>query len=224
MRNTIQIVAALAVIIGAGLVHGSWTNRWRMAPVVAELAGRLEAIPTRIGPWEMTAKRELPPRELAMTGAAGYVSRVYTNSSTGQSVSVLLLTGLPGDITTHTPDACYPGAGYVLGSPDRYLRRYGQPERSAEFKTAVARREGTNPSTLRLFWSWRNAQGWAAPDDARWFYAVEPVLSKLYVVRETGGTTLEPKEDPCNSFLAELLPALDRALSLSPDPVRVALD
>ena len=32
MKNTIRIIAALVMIIGTGLVHGDWTNRWRTAP------------------------------------------------------------------------------------------------------------------------------------------------------------------------------------------------
>ena len=50
-----------------------------------------------------------------MAGAVGYISRLYKNPGKGLEISVLLLSGLPGDITTHTPDACYPGAGYDPG-------------------------------------------------------------------------------------------------------------
>jgi len=36
------------------------------------------------------------------------------------------------------------------------------------------------------------------------------MLSKLYIVRETGGVAVDPKEDPCAQFLSLLLPELDR--------------
>ena len=110
MKNTIRIIAALVMIIGTGLVHGAWTNRWRTAPALAALAGRLDSLPKEIGEWT-SVSRELPAREQTMAGAVGYISRVYTNPGKGLSISVLLLSGLPGDISTHTPDACYPGAG-----------------------------------------------------------------------------------------------------------------
>ncbi len=49
MKNPICTVAALALIVGAGLLHGAWTNRWRTAPALAELAARLESVPAVLG-------------------------------------------------------------------------------------------------------------------------------------------------------------------------------
>jgi len=212
MKNTIRIITAMILIIGFGLVHGSWTNRWGPAPALAALASRIETLPTTIGDWSVSATRELPPSELAMTGAVGSLSRVYTNPAKRLSVSVLLLSGLPGKISTHTPDACYPGAGYSLGNPDKVSRRYGNPEHTADFQTAVASRTGTNPSVLRLYWAWFSSKGWSSPEDARWSFAAEPMLTKLYVVRETGGVVGDAKDDPGYQFLSDLLPELERIL------------
>ncbi len=214
MKNPIYTVAALALIVGSGLVHGAWTNRWRTPPALAELATRLGSVPMVLGDWTATT-RAIPPRELAMTGAVGYLTRVYTNPTKGLAVSIMLLSGLPGNITTHTPDACYPGAGYTLGNSESFVYRYGVPERVAEFQTAVASREGTDPSTLRLYWAWNSPRGWAAPGNARWAFAAEPMLSKLYIVRETGGVAVDPKADPCTEFMSLLLPELDRVMSPS---------
>ena len=216
MKNTIRIAVALVLIIGTGLVHGTWTNRWRLSPGLTELAARLNTVPEVLGDWKATSRRELPPRELAMTGAVGYISRTYTNPSKALAVSVLLLSGLPGTITTHTPDACYPGVGYTLGNAEKFELKYGAGQR-AEFQTAVASRDGAHPSHLRLYWSWCSSKGWSAPEDARWALAAEPMLSKLYVVRETVGAKIAPKDDPCDEFMTLLLPALDRAMS---DPTK----
>ncbi|MBV8309680.1 MAG: exosortase-associated EpsI family protein, partial [Planctomycetaceae bacterium] len=109
MKNPISAVAALALIVGSGLIHGTWTNRWRTAPALAELAARLDSVPTVLGDWTATAQA-IPPRQMAIAGAVGQISRVYTNPTKGLTVSVLLLCGLPGNISTHTPDVCYPGA------------------------------------------------------------------------------------------------------------------
>lgn len=213
MKNTIRIIAALGLILGAGLVHGAWTNRWGVPPALAELAGRIKALPRSLGDWKAGEDRELGPRELAMTGAAGYISRTYTNPDKGLAVSVLLLSGLPGDISTHTPDACYPGTGYTLGEHEFYVRKYGDPAQSAQFRTAIATKGGANPSTLRIFWAWRGSKGWSAPEEPRWTFAAEPSLTKLYLVREIGGARADPKNDPCNEFMALLLPELDRLIA-----------
>jgi hypothetical protein len=122
----------------------------------------------------------------------------------------MLLGGLPGDIGTHTPDVCYPGAGYTLNAPTVFDYSPGPDRPRAEFRTALATRAGANPSVLRIYWGWHASKGWAAPEDARWKFASEPALCKLYIVRQTGGADITPERDPCTDFLSVFLPELDR--------------
>ncbi len=163
-----------------------------------------------IGDWQATPF-ELGARERQAAGAEACLSRVYTNARRGISVCVLLVGGLPGHIATHTPDVCYRGAGYELTTPAPFDHRprAGDGPR-VDFRTALATRGGADPSVLRIFWHART--GWAAPDGARWKFASEPTLTKLYVIRETGGAASEPEQDPCNDFLDVFLPELDRAV------------
>ncbi len=205
----IRISAAVVLIVGAGLLQGAWTNRWGLSPPLAALGSRFESVPMVIGDWKGT-KFGLPPRERAMAGAAACLARRYHNPSRGVAITVLLLAGLPGDIATHTPDVCYPSAGYTLSSFAPYEYNYGRDNCRAEFRTALAVREGPNPSVLRIFWSWNAAKGWRAPQDARWSLASEPALCKLYVIRETAGPVVDPGSDGCNEFLSVFLPELDR--------------
>jgi len=213
--DIIRISAALVLIVGAGLVHGAWTNRWGPSAELSALAGRFESVPMVIGAWKGTAF-ELPAEERAMTGAVACLARRYSNSSRGVTVSVLMLGGLPGAITTHTPEVCYPGAGYTLRAPSPFDSRYGPDERRAGFQTALATREGTRPSVLRIFWSWNASKGWLTPENARWSFASEPALCKLYVIRETAGAVVDPGGDPCNDFLSVFLPELDRLVFSTP--------
>ncbi len=205
----IRISAALVLIVGAGLVHGAWTDRWRPSPELAALALKFESVPLTIGDWR-GVDLEVRPRERAIAGAAACLSRRYSNASRGISVSVLLLGGLPGDISNHTPDICYPGAGYTLDTPTAYDYHPDRDKPIVGFRTALATRGGASPSILRIFWSWNASQSWTAPDDPRWKFASQPTLCKLYVVRETGGADLDPGHDPSNEFLSVFLPELDR--------------
>jgi len=211
----IRMFAAVILIVGAGYLHGKWTNRWGPSPALAALGARFESVPMVIGDWKGTAF-ELPPQDRAMAGAVACLNRVYSNPSRGVSVSVLLLGGLPGKISTHTPDVCYPGAGYTLDSPAAFQRRYGPEDRPAEFRTALAAREGTSPSVLRIIWGWNASKGWFAPEEPRWAFGAAPALCKLYVIRETAGAVVDPGADPCNDFLSVLLPELDRLVFSTP--------
>jgi hypothetical protein len=209
MTDTIRIVAAVALIVGAGLVHGKWTGRWGPPPELAALARQVDAVPLVIGDWKGEAF-EMPAADRALAGAVACLSRRYTNAGRGVSVTVLLLGGLPGKISTHTPDVCYPGAGYSLETPTRFDYPYGPEGHRAEFRTARATRGGTSPSALRIFWGWNASGGWSAPDEPRWTFGPASALCKLYVVRETAGAVVEPERDPCTDFMGVFLPELDR--------------
>jgi hypothetical protein len=207
----VRITSAAALIIGAGIVNGAWTGRWGPSAALAALATRFDSVPMTIGDWKATPL-EIDDRVRRMAGAEACLSRVYTNATRGTSISVLLVGGLPGNITTHTPDVCYRGGGYELSEPAPYQYHPRDAGPSSTFRTAIASRRGADPSVLRIFWSWRGTTGWAAPADARWAFASESRLTKLYLVRETGGAVVEPDRDPCKDFLDVLLPELDRAV------------
>ena len=141
MINMIRISAAVVLIVGAGLVNGAWTNRWGPSPALTALASRFESVPMVIGDWKVTAVRVSSRRAghgrrggqpfagSTRTPAAGSPSRFYCSAV------------FPAKISTHTPDVCYSGAGFVLESSSPYDFRYGgDGERRAEFQTAVATR------------------------------------------------------------------------------------
>ncbi|WP_165250217.1 exosortase-associated EpsI family protein [Paludisphaera soli] len=209
MQDAFRIAAAAALIVAAGVVHGAWTNRWGNSAALAETAAKVDLVPLTVGDWRATSS-VMDERIRAMAGAVGYLSRVYRDHQ-GRAVSVMLICGLPGDVATHTPDACYPGAGYALGPQEVVGVRDGLG-RSSSFRTATATRGGATPSSLRIFWAWNDARGWSAPGDARWSFASAPALFKLYVIRETVEAGGDATGDPCVEFLRDFLPTLDSAL------------
>jgi hypothetical protein len=180
------------------------------------MAARLQSVPMTIGDWTATST-VLPANELSMTGAVGYFLRYYRNAKSGVTITALMLCGLLGMISTHTPDVCYAGAGYAITTRSLHQQTYGKPERRAHFRTATASRGGTSPSILRIFWGWNSSNGWSAPETPRWAFAPVPALCKLYVVRETQGQDAEPKVEPCGEFLRDFLPELDRTVFSAKD-------
>jgi hypothetical protein len=209
--NKIRIASAVFLIVGAGFVDGLWTNRWGVTGAVVALGARMERIPMAISDWTGTPL-EIPAAELAAAGADAYIARRYSNPRRGLNVTVTLLAGSPGRISTHTPDVCFPGAGYVLGSQAPFSYSYDSKNRRADFWTAVAAREGPNPSALRIFWSWNDGKGWSAPEAPRWQFASAPVLCKLYITRQSAGVFAEPAADPALDFLGVFLAELDRGV------------
>jgi hypothetical protein len=213
MMNIFRASIAVVLILGSGLLGGSWTGRWGSSTALNSLAHRVESLPMTLGDWHGTPF-ELSAEDRRAVGATTYLARRYTNPKRGAAVTMLLLGGLPGRIAAHTPDICYSGAGYVL-TPSAVLERRFGDARKAAFKTALAAREGPDPSVLRIFWSWNASKGWLAPAEPRWEFASEPALCKLYVVRETGASTADLEGDPSLEFLDVLLSELDRSVFTS---------
>jgi hypothetical protein len=209
--NAVRIVTAALVIIGSGLLHGFWTNRWGPSHSMVELAARMESVPTVIGEWTGKAI-DVAAIDRAVAGVDASLARRYSHRTRGVAVTVIFVVGLPGKISTHTPDVCYQGAGFVTNSIAPFECQYGPDNRRALFQTAMALRDGPPASALKIFWSWNSGEGWMAPTSPRWEFSDKPVLTKLYVVRESVGADNDLARDPSVEFLRDFLPELDRVV------------
>src|SRR4029453_12948436 len=109
LKPTTFIVVAV-LIVGGALVHGAITQRWAVfAPDHAQ-TGRLHALEVRFQDWQPTEV----PTEMPTNERSTATSRRYQSVSTGQSGVVTIISGIPGSVSTHTPDVCYVGSAYRL--------------------------------------------------------------------------------------------------------------
>src|SRR4051794_3958486 len=114
MTRWIFAATASVALVGAGLVHGFWTDRWSASTEVNQAAARISDVPVRFGDvWEGD-NIEVKPGQIG-AGVAGCLQRRYVNKATGQSVVIALVNGRPGPVATHTPEVCYGASGYVVG-------------------------------------------------------------------------------------------------------------
>jgi hypothetical protein len=193
---------AVVLIVCTGIVHGYWTDRWAPAAEPQKAADRLADVPMTIGDWD---GKEPEKPGVSVPGVVGSLQRRFTNRMTGASVTIALVCGRPGPVAIHTPDSCYAASGYTLGPQSVYEVMPG-----AHFWTADAVRvKATEETRLRIFWAWNVGQGWTAPEDARTTYVRQPVLHKLYVLRELNSLSEPIEEDPALAFMRVLLPKLD---------------
>src|SRR5437764_13900048 len=117
MSRYVHVGVALLLIVGTGLAHGLWTNRWLRTTEPQTSAARLDKLPLNFGDWQGT-DYQVNPAALALGEIVNYKQRLYRNRSTGQEFTVLVVCGKPGPISVHTPEVCFPGAGYkMLGEP-----------------------------------------------------------------------------------------------------------
>src|SRR4051812_1515404 len=111
--RVVPVVVGLVLLVGGGVVHGLWTDRWTHSTVVDEWAARLEQLPPDLGAWKGVAY-EQEPETLDLAGAVGHYSRTFTDPVTGEQVLVILLCGKPKRLVVHRPEDCYRAAGFEM--------------------------------------------------------------------------------------------------------------
>jgi hypothetical protein len=216
-----MLAAALGLVVGATVVQGRWTERWTpiSREAVTEAAKLLEErFPDRFGEWEVERELESDPKELAAAGAVGHISRLYRNNRSKARVSTFIVCALPYDASAHTPDRCYPGAGFSIGESEHRVKVNLGEGRVAEAFTATFVKQG---QTLRIFWTYGIPGGsagattldWIAPQLARMTLAGEPSVYKLYAIADQTRIGTSQSMVECEDFIAQLVPALDTALA-----------
>ena len=211
-------LAALAIILPAGVIQGVWSGRWTPAESFDARLAALGRLPLKLGDW---TGRDLSPEERVFerAGAAGGLTRRYEDGR-GGVVSVLLICGRPGPISVHTPEICYAGAGYAAVTPRVKVTLPANPGApltpAAEFwATDFRKSDSVTPDYLRIFYAW-TVDGTTRPSaNPRLDFAGTPALYKLYVVRPTSRLDGDPSRDPATAFIRQFLPAIKAALQPS---------
>ena len=106
--------------------------------------------------------------------------------SSGQSAVITIISGIPGSVSTHTPDVCYVGSGYKCLRGPRHESIDLADGGTAEVYVADFEKEtATKADRVRVRWAWSTDGTWIAPENPRWQFAKKlnsvPVLYKLYV-------------------------------------------
>jgi hypothetical protein len=230
-------LAAVLLVAGVTVVQGMWTERWGKRQDVAGLdrSARLleRAFPKAFGDWNYDRELESDPKELERAGAVGHISRLYRNERTKTPVSAFVVCATPHDASGHTPDRCYPGAGFEIAEPEHRETIKLSDGRVAESFTGTFRKQG---QTLRVFWTYGVSSPdpdapkdtpadegrprqlrWIAPGIARIALNGETAVYKLYAIIDQTKLTASQATFECSDFLAQLLPALDEQIAADED-------
>jgi len=216
-------IAAVVVVAGATFLQGRMTERWTGRNVAAELrraATLLESrFPVACGQWRLAEELASDPAELERAGAVGHVARVYINSKSQALVSVFVVCATPHDASGHTPDRCYPGAGFEIGETEHRQTVPLADGRDAETFTGTFRKAG---QTLRVFWTYGVNGRWVAPQIARIELADAKAVYKVYVIMDETPLPAGMGAKVCAEFMGDILAEFDAAIADEPHPQPVA--
>jgi hypothetical protein len=210
-------VLAVVALVGFTAYQGVVTDRWRENVEAGACAKLLEMIPKQIGTDWVGEDKEVPEMIRKTAGAEGYVSRVYKNSRTNETVELWFIVGHSFNIWRHTPNICYKAQGFTQQSPQETFVVQADGQEPANFFTASFNK---GPYAERVFWTWSapvDEPGapveWIAPEYARGHFGNMRALYKLYFTSGVKAEDEKPKDSVCVRFAQEFLPVANKILS-----------
>jgi Protein of unknown function (DUF3485) len=148
----------------------------------------LKKLPEALGDWHVEgAEIKLDPQVARITGSSDHLIRTYVNTRNGEQVSVMILYGLAYLVWPHTPDACYPAAGFKSVPPSRDVE-IDVPETTikARFREQNFAKYQTGAGIYQqVYYSLRNAGEWGLNLENRWkSFRYNPGMFKVQVQRQ----------------------------------------
>src|SRR5262245_51431566 len=115
MFKTPTFLVVAGLVAGGALLNGATTQRWSVIAPDQTRTEKLHATELRFEDWQP----EVVPTEMPTNERSSATSRRYCSSLSGRSAVVTFISGVPGSVSTHTPDVCYPGSGYKTIQPPK---------------------------------------------------------------------------------------------------------
>jgi len=170
-----------------------------------------------LGSWREVEGTEttLDPQIARTAGSTDNILRTYENQQTGEKAVVMVLYGLANLVWGHTPEVCYPAAGFQKVSkpedtridvPDSPTRPLFRRERFAKSRAGTGIYE-------EVYHSFLNAGQWGVDQGARWkSFRYHPGMLKIQVQRQI--TSLDEGEsESVRELLGSLVREIERQMS-----------
>jgi hypothetical protein len=176
---------------------------------------RLGELPDALGNWHAVpgSEQQLDEITAVVAGSSDNVSRAYTNSTTGETASMLVLYGLATSVFAHTPDACYPTAGYqpVVASVDREFSLPGSSKPVRYRVSHFGRTVGGVTQYKEVLCSFLYNGNWVPDVASQWkSFRYHPGMFKIQIERSTSG--IASQDSPTESLLKETVRAIENRL------------
>ncbi len=153
----------------------------------------LSDFPKVLGNWHVVEGSEtmLEAEVARVSGSSDYMIRNYVDEKSGKSVVVMILYGIAYLVWPHTPDACYPAAGFKSVPPSQDVDIH-VPDSTATARFRVQNfvklRTGQGIH-LQVYHSFLNAGRWGLDMQKNWkSFRYNPGMFKVQVQRQSSGT------------------------------------
>lgn len=219
-RRVALVLLACLILAGSGALRLVQARRVERAMDSGKVAPfPLKTLPTRFGPWvELADAPRMDPEVTKATGCTDSVFRTYENRQTGTRLVVIVLYGPAASVRIHAPELCYPVSGYTQVGPTRSrafdIVRPGGGEVPARFSSLhYVKGQGGTAARHQVYYAWRYNDRWTPEALNPKAFQRIPGMYKVHIDRVTAENELIGEGDPCESFLRELVPELERRMA-----------
>lgn len=196
MLNRLALPIVVLLVAAAAFVHGAVTQRWAAFAPDPARTERMHALIVA----HADAIAEEVPHDVPLKERSIATSRSYRSATSGLTAMVSLISGVPGAVSTHTPDVCYTASGYrMLTEPKRQTVTLPDGTTAEYLQADFEKGKATHTDRVRVRWAWSADGRWAAPEHARFAYVRSPELFKLYVVTPIPGDQPGAADPPAYS-------------------------
>ncbi len=206
------VVACLFLGISGGIRF--WREQ-QFASLIAESGSApfsLDELPRTLGDWRSDEGDDgrLDPNVARIAGSSDHVVRRYLNEKSGDELTALIIYGLADRVYGHTPDICYPAAGYQLveGPVDREVKVPGL-KAPVRYRWAIyMRRIGGIGSYQEAYHTFYYNGDWVPDASDRWkLFRYHPGMFKIQLARPISALSDEvhrPSEEMLRALVQEI--------------------
>lgn len=204
----------LAVVVAILAASGA-ARLWQEHRVEKTLeAGRVSSfalaeIPLTIGDWKGKSTK-LDPRIVRGSGSTDLITRRYVNQKTGVGIDVVICFGPTSDMFIHTPELCYPSAGFAPAAPADERKVAVPGHTSVPFRALVfTKGDGGLADTQEVYYSlWYDGRWTTASSSPKASQRI-PGMYKVQVSRPVIAHERRDIDNPCESLLSPLLAEIE---------------
>ena len=212
MKQYQQLIAgllAMGLTVASGAAIGKMSNRWGPSQTSLAAARKLEEFPEQFGNWKLKSSEGMSETAVKMLECSGYISRVYKNQESGESVNLAVIVGPSGPISVHTPEVCF-------SSRDHKTLESRKPTAVGasgdQFWAMTFESNDVNANLIRVYYGWTPGNQWEATENPRFSFAGCPYLYKIQLASHIPAGTDLTNTDPCKNFLEDFIPKIESYL------------
>jgi hypothetical protein len=176
----------------------------------------LKELPPVLGSWHAVEGSDatLDPQIARIAGSSEHLIRNYVDEKTGETATVMVLYGLAQIVFAHTPEVCFPAAGF---SPIAMPREVEIPipgsSASAKFRTNIYRKNLVGTGIYEeVYHSFRNDGKWRSDVEKQWkSFRYHPGMFKVQVQRRV--LAIQTKDSPVEGLLATIVENIEHRLA-----------